>query len=316
MRTVVVALGGNVLIGEGQTGTLEEQEANAFRMARSVARVLDAGWRVVLTHGNGPQVGNLAIQQEEADSVPPMPLSVLGAMTQGQLGHVLGSAVSRASGTGAVSVVTHVAVDGDDPAFADPTKPIGPFFTEDEARRLAAERGWVVRQDAGRGFRRVVPSPDPKLILEAEAIGQLVARGHTVIAAGGGGIPVIRRGKRWTGVNAVIDKDLSAERLASGIGADVLMMLTGVDRVAVDFGTPRQRPLSSLTVDEAKEHLSEGQFPPGSMGPKVKAAIRFVEAGGGRAIITSPRWASRALAGTAGTQVIPEPSRVSAAGRR
>lgn len=316
MRTVVVALGGNVLTREGQAGTHEEQHANALRMARSVARVIDAGWRVVLTHGNGPQVGNLAIQQEEgAGMVPPQPLFVLGAMTQGQIGQVLGSAVAQVNGGGVVSVVTHVEVDGDDPAFANPTKPIGPFFSEREARRLADERGWIVRQDAGRGFRRVVPSPDPRAIVEADAIGELLARGYTVIAAGGGGIPVVRKGKRRSGVNAVIDKDLSAERLASDIGADVLLMLTGVDRVAVDFGTPRQRPLPTVTVDEAREYLAEGQFPPGSMGPKVTAAIRFVEAGGARAIITSPRWAARALAGTHGTQVVPAASR-SAAGRR
>jgi carbamate kinase len=316
MRTVVVALGGNVLTREGQAGTNDEQEANARLMARAVARIIDADWRVVITHGNGPQVGNLAIQQEEgAEMVPPQPLFVLGAMTQGQIGQVLGSAVAQASGTEVVTVVTHVEVDRDDPAFTDPTKPIGPFFTERQARRLAKERGWVVRQDAGRGFRRVVPSPDPRSILEADAIGTLVEQGFTVIASGGGGIPVVRRGKRWAGVDAVIDKDLSAERLASDIVADTLLLLTGVDRVTVDFGTPDERPLTAVTVDEARELLADGQFPAGSMGPKVTAAIRFVEGGGARAIITSPRRAVAALAGTQGTRVVPAESRAAAGSR-
>jgi len=316
MRTVVIALGGNVLTAEGQAGTHEEQEANARAMARSVARIIDADWRVVITHGNGPQVGNLAIQQEEgAGMVPSQPLFALGAMTQGQIGHVLGLAVAQAGATDVITTVTHVEVDKDDPAFDTPTKPIGPFFSERKARALAEERGWVVRQDAGRGFRRVVPSPDPRSILEADAIGALVEQGFTLIAAGGGGIPVIRRGKKWEGVEAVIDKDLSAERLASDIGADALLLLTGVDRVAVNFGTPEERPLATVTVEEARELLEEGQFPPGSMGPKVTAAIRFVEGGGDRAIITSPRRAVAALAGTHGTRIVPAEARTAAGGR-
>jgi carbamate kinase len=316
MRTVVVALGGNVLTREGQAGTGEEQEANARLMARAVARIIDADWRVVITHGNGPQVGNLAIQQEEgAGMVPSQPLFVLGSMTQGQIGHVLGTAVAEASGTEVVTVLTHVEVDRDDPAFTDPTKPIGPFFSEGQAHRLAEKRGWAVRQDAGRGFRRVVPSPDPRSILEADAIGTLVEQAYTVIAAGGGGVPVVRRGRRWAGVDAVIDKDLSAERLASDIGADTLLLLTGVDRVALDFGTPDERPLTVVSVEEARELLADGQFPPGSMGPKVTAAIRFVEGGGAQAIITSPRRATAALAGTHGSRVVPAEAR-SAAGSR
>lgn len=316
MRTVVVALGGNVLTQEGQAGTNDEQEANARVMARAVARIIDADWQVVITHGNGPQVGNLSIQQEEgADMVPPQPLFVVGAMTQGQIGHVLGSAVAQASGSDVVTVVSHVEVDPDDRAFADPTKPIGPFFSEGQARRLAEERDWVVRQDAGRGFRRVVPSPDPRSILEADAIENLVEQGFIVIAAGGGGIPVVRRGKRWSGVDAVIDKDLSAERLASDISADTLLLLTGVDRVAVGFGTPEERPLTTVTADEARELFEAGHFPPGSMGPKVNAAIRFVESGGTRAIITSPRRALAALAGNHGTQVVPADVRTAAEGR-
>jgi carbamate kinase len=316
MRTVVIALGGNVLTAEGQAGTFVEQEANARTMARSVARIIDADWRVVITHGNGPQVGNLAIQQEEGSSmVPAQPLFVLGAMTQGQIGHVLGLAVAQASGTEVVTCVTHVEVDKDDPAFQDPTKPIGPFFSEKEAHTLAKERGWAVRQDAGRGFRRVVPSPDPRSILEADAIAALVEQGFTLIAAGGGGIPVVRQGKKWIGVEAVIDKDLSAERLASDIGADALLLLTGVDRVAVNFGTREERALSRITVEEARELMVQGHFPAGSMGPKVTAAIRFAEGGGARAIITSPRRALAALAGTHGTSIVSAEAGSSAAAR-
>ncbi|HXF74063.1 MAG TPA: carbamate kinase [Actinomycetota bacterium] len=303
--TVVIALGGNVLTGEGEAGTIEEQRANARRMARAVAGVIRAGWRTVLTHGNGPQVGNLAIQQEEgARMVPPLPLHVLVAMTQGQIGHVLGGAIADATGEPVAVVVTHVEVDRDDPAFAAPSKPIGPFFDPPTARRLARRRGWVVREDAGRGMRRVVPSPEPRAIVEADAIAELVDRGFTVIAAGGGGIPVVRRGRRLEGVDAVIDKDLAAERLASAIGADTLLLLTGVDHVALDFGTPRERPLGEVTADELRRHLDDGQFPAGSMGPKVLAAIRFVEGGGRRAIITSTRRALAALAGTHGTRVV------------
>lgn len=303
--TVVVALGGNVLTAEGQAGTVEEQRENARRMASAVARIVRAGWRTVLTHGNGPQVGNLAIQQEEgARMVPPLPLHVLVAMTQGQIGHVLGAAIANAIGEPVAVVVTHVEVDRDDPAFSAPSKPIGPFFDPATARRLARRRGWVVREDAGRGFRRVVPSPDPRAIVEADAIADLVRRGFTVIAAGGGGIPVVRRGRRLEGVDAVIDKDLAAERLASGIGADTLLLLTGVDHAAIDFGTARERPLGEVTAADLRRYLDDGHFPAGSMGPKVRAAIRFVEGGGRRAIITSPRRALAALAGTHGTRVI------------
>jgi carbamate kinase len=203
------------------------------------------------------------------------------------------------------SIVTHVAVDPDDPAFSHPTKPIGPFFTEAEAVTLADERGWAVREDAGRGYRRVVPSPEPRAIVEADAIRTLVRRGFVVIAAGGGGIPVIRRGRRLVGVDAVIDKDLSAERLAAAIGAEELLLLTGVDRVALDFGTPGERRIREMSADEAERYLEEGQFPAGSMGPKVRAAVRFVGEGGKVAVITSARRAAAALDGTHGTRIVP-----------
>lgn len=308
MRTVVLAVGGNALTREGQAGTYEEQRANAARMARALSHVLDLGYRVVITHGNGPQVGNLAIQQEEGTGlVPPQPLFALGAMTQGQIGHLLELALANVLADRTLrvaSVVTHVLVDRHDEAFAHPAKPIGPFFPRSRALRLARERGWNVREDSGRGYRRVVPSPDPRAIVEAEAIGTLVEAGYLVISSGGGGIPVVRRGKRLEGIDAVIDKDLSAERLASAVGAEVLLMLTGVDQVALHFGTPAQRAIPEMSLEQAEAYLEQGQFPAGSMGPKVRAAIRFLQAGGEFAIITSPRRAAAALAGTHGTRLV------------
>lgn len=306
MRSVVVALGGNAITREGEAGTYEEQEANARRMARAVARMVGAGHRVVVTHGNGPQVGSLAIQQEEGASlVPAQPLFALGAMTQGQIGHLLGLALAPLVEAKVAPIVTHVVVDPRDPAFADPTKPIGPFFDDTTARGLAAERGWTVREDAGRGYRRVVPSPAPKEILESGVIRALLRQGAVVIASGGGGIPVVRRGKRLVGVDAVIDKDLSAERLGTEIGADDLLMLTGVDRVALGFGTQEERPIREMRADEAETYMAEGHFPAGSMGPKIAAAVRFVREGGEAAIITSPRRVGAALAGNHGTRIVP-----------
>ena len=308
MKTVVVAFGGNAITREAEAGTHAEQWANTAEMARVVRRAIKLGYRVLVTHGNGPQVGSLAIQQEEgARLVPAQPLFALGAMTQGGIAHLLGLALVNALGNGGApiaSVVTHVLVDRADPAFRHPTKPIGPFFPKSRAQRLARERGWSVREDAGRGWRRVVASPEPRSILEADAIRALMDAGFVVIAAGGGGIPVVRRGGRLEGVEGVIDKDLSAERLATAVGAEALLMLTGVDRVAVDFGTPKQRWLTELPVEEAERYLAEGQFPAGSMGPKVTAAIRFLHAGGHVAIITTPRRAGDALAGRHGTRLV------------
>lgn len=310
--TAVVALGGNAITKEGQAGTYEEQWANAMEMAKAIAHLYRRGFRVVITHGNGPQVGNLAIQHEQSASlVPPQPLFALGAMSQGQIGHMLATALRTVfkDNPPVAAVITHVQVDGRDAAFKAPTKPIGPFMTARKARTLAGQRGWDVAEDSGRGWRRVVASPDPQSIVEAGPIETLVREGYIVIAAGGGGIPVRRTRGALAGVNAVIDKDLSAERLATSIGAETLVLLTGVERVALDFGTARQRLLDVVTLEEAEAFHEEGHFPPGSMGPKITAAIRFLKNGGRCAMITSPAQIEATLKGRSGTRIVAERAR-------
>jgi carbamate kinase len=315
-RIVVLALGGNALTPVGQAGTYQEQEANATLMARSVQSLIRTGWEVVVVHGNGPQVGNLALQQEEgSDLVPAQPLFALGAMTQGHLGSLLTLAFHRVGATrgrGVVSIVTHAVVDPDDPAFAQPTKPIGPFLAPDEAEAFAATRGWAVKDDAGRGHRRVVPSPQPTAIVEVEAIRALLHEGFLVVAGGGGGVPVVPNGESgYRGVDAVIDKDYAAQCLATALGAEALVLVTSVESVLLDYGTPRQRAVAEIGLEEAEHHLAEGQFAEGSMGPKVRAAIRFLHAGGEEAVITTPALVYASLEGTvselegrAGTRIV------------
>jgi carbamate kinase len=320
-KTAVVALGGNALTLPGQAGTCEEMLGSAAAMAASINEVIEAGWRVVIVHGNGPQVGNLALQQESTTLVPAQPLAVLGAMTQGQLGSLIALSIDLLRGPGsAASLITHVTVDRADPAFLAPTKPIGPFFGRGQAGRLAAERGWVVGPDSGHGYRRVVASPEPTGIVEIDAIRALVDAGLLVIAAGGGGIPLAGGGgiplaggpPRNLFVDAVIDKDRAARLLATLIGAQVLMLVTAVDRVMLDYGTPQQSGLATITADEASRYLDEGQFPPGSMGPKIEAALQFLADGGELAVITTPGLLAETLAGTGpgcGTRIEPSPSR-------
>jgi carbamate kinase len=311
----LIALGGNALCGANQKGTYAEQRENARAMAASIGELIDAGWSVVVVHGNGPQVGALGVQQEEAATlVPAQPLSSLCAMTQGYLGSLIALALHERLGRTSeiVSVVTHVVVHGDDPAFAAPSKPIGPFFSESDAREPAIARHWTMGQDAGRGFRRLVPSPEPLAILETPTIRRLVADGVVVIACGGGGVPVTMRSAGYVGVDAVIDKDLAAQRLASTLGVEVLGLLTTVPAVHLDHGTPRQRDVRDLSLRDAMRHLAEGQFAAGSMGPKVAAAIRFIHEGGQAVAITSPALLAATIASPDGR---PAGTLITAAGR-
>jgi len=311
--SAVVALGGNALVESGQLGTYREQCDHARAVAANIASMVAAGWRIVIVHGNGPQVGALALQQDAAkDIVATQPLFSLVAMTQGEIGSLLALALREQlppEHPGAVCVGTHVVVDAADPAFGRPTKPIGPFVDRDSAARMAAERGWTMAEDSGRGYRRVVASPDPVGLLELDVIGGLVAAGHLVIAAGGGGIPVTLSPRGYRGVEAVVDKDLAAELLATRIGADALIIVTEVDAAAIHFGTARQRALHDVTVEEAERYAHDGQFPAGSMGPKMAAATRFVRNGGRMAVVTS---AARMLA----TVVAPPGSDDAAMGTR
>jgi len=299
-KTAVVALGGNALTRAGQTGTYDEQSDNAVTMARAVMGLRRSGWRVVIVHGNGPQVGNLAIQHEEGRRlVPAQPLFSLGAMTQGQIGSLISLALrAEQIDLPVAAVVTHVVVSPDDPAFARPSKPIGPFFTKARASELAAKRGWTVDDDSGRGFRRRVASPRPVTIVETPAIEALVASGSIVIAAGGGGVPVVPGDTGLRGVEAVIDKDYVAGQLASALGAQALVFVTDVPRLMIDFGDPTERALAEIDVEAAERYQQDGQFPPGSMGPKVDAATRFLRTGGAVAVISTAALAAVTLAST------------------
>lgn len=311
---VLVALGGNALTLEGQRGTYDQMYENATAAARAILPLhTELGHELLLTHGNGPQIGALGIQHRAADeSVPPLPMHVLGAMTQGELGYLLQQAVMAVDASvRTATILTRVVVDENDPEFSIPTKPIGPFYAQEDAERLSGERGWTVIEDADRGYRRVVPSPEPVEILEVEAVRVLAEHGILVIAGGGGGIPVSRHGGddgdgSMNGADAVIDKDRSAAALGAAIDADALVMLTGVERVALDFGGPDHREIERLTLTDARRYLSEGHFPSGSMGPKVEAAIRFVEGSGGRAVIAAPDDVVEALAGERGSSIVPD----------
>lgn len=308
---IVIALGGNALIREGQRGGWGEQRRNALSAAKAAAQLRRAGHELVLTHGNGPQVGMLALQQAcAAGEAPPLPFDALVAMTQGQMGYLLQQAlgaVDRDLPTAAI--LTRAIVARGDPAFAAaPTKPIGPFYDEPEARRLAGERGWAVGPDAGRGWRRMIASPCPVEVVEHEQISLLARHGVVVIAGGGGGIPVMEARPPedgLAGVEAVIDKDRCATVLAIQIGAALLILTTGVRRVSFDYGTRWQRDMARLTVSDALRHLRQGDFPAGSMGPKIESAVRFAS-GFGRAVITDPPHLSHVLDGDDGTWIVPD----------
>ncbi len=307
---VLIALGGNAILRRGEKGTAEEQIAHVRNTAEQLVWLVSEGDQIAITHGNGPQVGDILLKNEMAkEMLPPMPLDVCGAESQGMIGYMLQQAMDgalRAKGirTPVVTVMTQTLVDRADPAFGHPTKPIGPFYSEAEATRLRAEKGWTVINDSGRGYRRVVPSPTPVEFVEGEVLKSLFESGVIVIASGGGGVPVTRDDSgKMAGVEAVLDKDRSAALLASLLGVDVLLILTDVDKVYLDYGKPSARPVTRMSLEECKGYLAAGQFPEGSMGPKVESATRFVEAGGKKSIITSLSTAKEALAGRAGTTI-------------
>lgn len=305
---IVVALGGNAILQPGQKGTAEEQYANVRIAAGSIAQLVKEGYEVVVTHGNGPQVGNILLQNEAAAAtVPAQPLDICGAESQGMLGYMLQRALTNeflklGIKKTAVTLVTQVVVDPDDPAFQNPTKPVGPFYSAERAAELKAERGYQMKEDAGRGWRRVVPSPDPKQIWESQAVAELVAAGIVVIASGGGGIPVVKSAEGLVGVEGVIDKDLAGARLALDINADILMILTDVPQVCLNYRKENERRLSRVTTAELRVYQKEGHFAAGSMGPKVEAALRFAETGR-TAVIASLHEALPALKGQAGTVI-------------
>jgi carbamate kinase len=310
-RTVVVALGGNAILQPGQVGTFEEQLFNIDGAMRRIAQLAEDGWRVVLTHGNGPQVGNLLIQNAlAAKTVAPMPMDVCGAESQGQIGYMAAQSLAnhlrkRRLGVPVVTVVTQVAVDPKDKAFAAPSKPVGPFYSEAEAKKMMLEEGLAMKEDAGRGWRRVVPSPEPREIVELEAVRGLVEAGCLVVCSGGGGVPVVRSRGALSGIDAVIDKDLAAALLARELGADALLILTDVPKAYVHYGTPEQAALDTVTASQMRAYAAEGHFKAGSMGPKVEACLRFVDAGG-ESVIASLTEVGPAMAGRAGTHIVPD----------
>jgi carbamate kinase len=312
---MVVALGGNAIIPAGSEGTFDEQMAITRATMEQVARLAADGHEVVLSHGNGPVVGNIVLRGDAGQAVhgiPAMPMFVCGADSQGGLGYMLQQALQNALRALGVerpvaTVVTQVRVDREDPAFANPTKPIGPFYSADEAQRVHEEFGWSVVEDAGRGWRRVVPSPHPVEVVEWEAIRALLEAKVMTIATGGGGVPVVRNDAGdLEGVDAVIDKDRASDLLGRLVGADTLLIATQVSKVCAHFGTPRQEELDVLPAGRARAMLDAGEFPAGSMGPKIEAALSFLAGGGQRVIITTPDRILDAVAGGAGTSIVPD----------
>jgi carbamate kinase len=311
-RRIVVAIGGNAVHPENITGTTEEQKQVARHTARALLPLARANNELIITHGNGPVVGKIMMRQMlTRDRIPPMSLDICVAHSQGGIGYLLMQAIENAlresgSPRHVAYLLTQVEVDPEDPAFQEPTKFVGPFFSAEEAKRISAELGWQMREDSGRGWRHVVPSPKPKHVCDISLIDELAKRGSIVVAGGGGGIPVVRNkeGVR-TGLPAVIDKDLTSAHIANVLGIDELLILTAVSRIAVKFGKPDQRELTEVPLSEIKAYHEEGHFPAGSMGPKVDAAICFIERGGKRAIISHLDQAMPALMGEAGTHIVP-----------
>lgn len=311
-KRIVVAIGGNASYPPNIRGLAEEQFALITTVCEHLTRIVKGGYRLILTHGNGPVVGNILFRMTRASKeLAPMPMDICVAHSQGGMGYMLQQTLMNVLHDHGVampvsSIVTQVEVDPNDAAFKNPSKPVGRFFSREDAERVTGETDWIFMEDSGRGYRRVVPSPVPLRILDIPAVEALIGAGIIPIAGGGGGIPVVRNGSGdFHGVPAVIDKDFTSAMLAAEIGAERFIMLTGVDRVAIDFGKPTQRALDAMTSREARRYMADGQFPPGSMGPKVTAALKYLEVGGREVIITSLDRAYDALQGTAGTRIVP-----------
>ena len=307
--TIVIALGGNAIIREGQKGTITEQYENIEESCGYIADLVEEGYNIIITHGNGPQIGNILLQNEAAkDIVPTAPLDVCVAETQGQLGFMIKKSLintlkKRNIDRSVLCLLTQIVVDKEDPAFNNPTKPIGPFYSKEESEELVRVKGYDMVEDSGRGYRRVVASPMPVDIIEKDTVRQLAEQGNIVIALGGGGISVTEDNGILTGIEAVVDKDHGSRLLANLIGARHLVILTGVPSVAYNFGKPDQEFLPTLTIAKAREYAAQGQFPAGSMGPKIEAAIDYIENDGGTMIITSMDLLKDAIAGKAGTLI-------------
>lgn len=307
-KRVVIALGGNAILKPNQPATVETQIANIQLSAEQIAKIEKLDHQIVVTHGNGPQVGNILRQNEEAkEVVPPFPLDVCNAESQGFIGYLMEQSIKNKIEqeeltSNVVTLLTQVEVAADDPAFEKPTKPIGLFYSEEEAKKMAEEKHWVMEEDAGRGYRRVVPSPQPVTIHGVESMVHLLNQNTIVIAGGGGGIPVVKQAEGLKGIEAVIDKDRTGKKLAEQVDADVFMMLTDVNNVYINYGTPKQEKLTGLSVSEAQAYFDAGHFAEGSMGPKMEAAIAFAKQGK-TAIICSLEEADLALLGEAGTRI-------------
>jgi carbamate kinase len=310
-KKAVLALGGNAIIQAGQKGTISEQFKNTRDSLGGVVELIKQGYQLAISHGNGPQVGNMLIQHNAGiqKGVAPLPLGVLVAATEGTMGYMIEQSlqnklIQEKITNKVVTINSQVVVSKDDPSMQNPSKPVGPFYNEEEAKALEAEFGWHITEDAGRGWRQVVPSPKPIEIIPADTIKQLVEDNQIVIACGGGGIPVVREENgTLDGVDAVIDKDFASALLAEKIGAEFLVILTGVDKVAINFGKADQKELDSLTLEQAQAYYDQGQFPKGSMGPKILAAISFIKNGGKKVIITSIERIVDAFAGKTGTVI-------------
>lgn len=310
VKKAVIAFGGNAILKENERGTIQEQLLHCKETCQALLGIVEKGYALIVVHGNGPQVGNLLIQVEEAHrKTPPLPLEVCVAATQGTMGFMLememrNQLIERAIKREVTTLVTQVIIEPAREKFEHPTKPVGPFYTKGQAERLHRERHWEIVEDSHRGYRRVVPSPRPIEILEAGTIKALTDAGHIIIAGGGGGIPLVRENGHLVGIEAVIDKDYTASLLAREIGADLFIILTRVPRVALYFGTPQEKPIDCMKAEEARNYLEAGHFPPGSMGPKISAALEFVEATGKEVLITSPEVLASAIEGKTGTRIV------------